>query len=76
MSGQYVSQTISAFTQKNEMGRVEEKEKKNTGEKIQIFDSKGFCFSLAGQMIGNCVCVVVVVHVFLIASSGLSVRPS
>jgi len=58
------------------MGRVEEKEKKNTGEKRQIFDSKGFCFSLAGQMIGNCVCVVVVVHVFLIASSGLSVRPS
>jgi len=60
------------------MGRVEEKEKKNTGEKIQIFDSKGFCFSLAGQMIGNCesVVVVVVVHVFLIVSSGLSVRPS
>lgn len=61
---------------KNEMGRVEETEKKNTGEKIQIFDSKGFCFSLAGQMIGNSESVfVVVVHVFLIASSGLSVRP-
>merc|ERR1712142_721633 len=48
------------------------KKKKNIGEKMQIFDSKGFCFSLAGQMIGNCV----VVHVFSIASSGLSVRPS
>jgi len=44
MSGQYVSLTTSASTKKNEMGRVEEKEKKNTGEKIQIFDSKGFWF--------------------------------
>jgi len=55
------------------MGWVEEKEKK-TLEKIQIFDSKRFYFSLAGQMIRNCVCVVV--HVFLVAPSGLSVRPS
>jgi len=31
MSGQYVSQTISASTQKNETGRVEEKETSTPG---------------------------------------------
>jgi len=44
MSGQYVSQTTSASTKKNEMGRVEEKEKKTLERRYRFSIQKDFVF--------------------------------
>jgi len=45
MSGQYVSQTTSASTKKkNEMGRVEEKEKKTVERRYRFSIQKDFVF--------------------------------